>query len=189
MNQYLEIYDDNLTSYFCKHVIKKFEKDDRSRPGHVGRGYDVETKDSQDLFITDLDDWKKEDNVFFSKLNPLLEDYYDRHFTKWDPTLKDDHRWDTGYQIQRTTPSQLGYVWHYDSFVKNNSQRIITYLWYLNDIPEEDEGSTEFYDGTKIQPKEGRLILFPASWCWWHKGNPPKRNNKYICTGWVWVSA
>ena len=186
MTEFLEIYDDNLSPYFCRHVIKKFEKDNRQQNGETGKGYDPTIKDSSDLAISYLDDWKQEDETFFSKLSPITNSYCDRHFYTYDKSAKNISIWDTGYQIQRTTPDQSGYIFHNDGAAEDSYRRIITYLWYLNDIPEEDEGTTEFYDGTKVQPKEGRLILFPANWCYYHKGNPPKTINKYICTGWIW---
>ena len=64
------------------------------------------------------------------------------------------------------------------------SSRIFTFMWYLNTIEEKDEGYTEFVDGTKIQPVAGRLIFFPATWTFLHRGYPPKVK-KYLCNGWI----
>jgi len=61
--------------------------------------------------------------------------------------------------------------------------RVLTFIWYLNDI--EEDGYTEFMDGTKVQPKTGRFCLFPATWEYHHRGYPPKSQTKYICTGWL----
>ena len=47
--EFLEIYDDNLSPYFCRHVIKKFEKDNRIHKGQTGKGYDPTIKDSSDI--------------------------------------------------------------------------------------------------------------------------------------------
>ncbi len=52
-------------------------------------------------------------------------------------------------------------------------------------ILDEDDGYTEFLDGTKIQPKVGRFLLFPSCWTFYHRGFPPKKD-KYICTGWIY---
>ena len=57
-------------------------------------------------------------------------------------------------------------------------------MWYLNTIEEKDDGYTEFIDGTKIQPVVGRLIFFPATWTFLHRGYPPKVK-KYLCNGWM----
>lgn len=194
MTKFLEIFDNNLSPYFCRHVIKRFEKDERSCPGRTAMGLNTGVKDSQDLLISNHLDWKKEDSTFFEKLSPVLDEYYMKHFI--DPiSTKNRSNWrektnltDKGYQIQRTTPDQTGFVYHHDGSAEDSFRRIITYLWYLNDIPEDGGGTTEFYDGTIVQPKEGRLILFPANWTAMHKGNPPKKINKYIVTGWVYTN-
>ena len=47
-----------------------------------------------------------------------------------------------------------------------------------------DEGETEFFNGEKITPKTGRLLIFPANWMYVHRGCRVKNNNKYIATGW-----
>ena len=46
-------------------------------------------------------------------------------------------------------------------------------------------GYTEFLDGTKIQPEAGKLVIFPATWMYVHRGVSPKKETKYICTGWI----
>ena len=61
---------------------------------------------------------------------------------------------------------------------------LITYLFYLNTI--EEGGETEFIDGTKIKPETGKLLIFPATWTYEHRGNVPISSNKYICTGWLY---
>ena len=41
--------------------------------------------------------------------------------------------------------------------------------------------------GRDIQPEEGKLVLFPATWNMVHWGVPPNTGNKYIVTGWLWL--
>ena len=60
---------------------------------------------------------------------------------------------------------------------------MLTFIWYLNDISE--GGHTEFNTGFKVQPELGKLVIFPGLWPWVHRGNAPKSEVKYICTGWV----
>lgn len=72
------------------------------------------------------------------------------------------------------------HIIHEDS---NWNPRYFTFIWYLNDIHE--DGYTEFIDGTKIQPETGKMIIFPSTWTYTHRGYPPKSEVKYICTGWI----
>jgi hypothetical protein len=61
--------------------------------------------------------------------------------------------------------------------------RFITFIWYINDV--NIGGETEFIDGTKILPKQGKLLMFPSSWTYTHRGNMPISSDKYIIVGWL----
>ena len=176
---FIKIYDGNLTEEFCELCIELFEKDGRKEQGRTSRGVVPDAKDSSDLLITGKSGWDAIDTLLHSALSgpaqemfEMLDDYTQAVITPRD----------TGYQIQRTNPNG-GYVWHNDSFVyQDNYERLFTYLWHLNTVTE--GGETEFFD-QKIQPVAGRLILFPATWTFLHRGLPPREGSKYICTGWM----
>ena len=175
-------FDDALEKDFCKKVIKKFNKDERVVDGVTGIGYNPDIKQSLDLQISHLEDWKTEDDVFFKSLNTRLQEYatyLQEEFGVYCPLDID-----TGYQIQKTKPGGF-YHWHHD-FVVNQPWlwRTITYIWYLN-TPR--EGYTEFSCGESIKPETGKLVLFPSTWDRVHRGTPPK-TIKYLCTGWMFYN-
>ena len=168
-----------LPKSFCDNVIEKFEQDDRKRQGQVGSGVHLEIKRSSDLSITELEDWKSYDQAFFRCLNTQLKKYIrflPEEYVKYSALNELGN--DTGYQIQRTQPGDY-YIWHHDQ----TKSRLVTFIWYLNDV--KDGGYTEFIDGTRIQPEAGKLIIFPATWDFLHRGVSPKTETKYLCTGWV----
>ena len=178
-SDFIYVERDALPKSFCNNVIEKFEQDDRKRQGQVGGGVQLDIKRSSDLSISELDDWKSYDQAFFKSLNGGLKKYI-----RFLPEEYMKHRAlselgnDTGYQIQRTQPNDY-YIWHHDQ----TTTRLVTFIWYLNDI--KDGGYTEFIDGTRIQPEAGKLIIFPATWDFLHRGVSPKTETKYLCTGWV----
>ena len=178
-SDFIYIERDALPKSFCNNVIEKFEQDDRKRQGQVGSGVHLEIKRSSDLSITELEDWKSYDQAFFRCLNNGLKKYV--RFLPEEYTIHkalSEIKNDTGYQIQRTQPGDY-YIWHHDQ----SATRMVTFIWYLNDI--KDGGYTEFIDGTRIQPEAGKLIIFPATWDFLHRGVSPKTETKYLCTGWV----
>ena len=192
-NPFIWFEENNLEKDFCDHCISKFESDHNKYNGVVGTGtYNPNIKQSTDLVISILDDLKKEDNVFYESIHKSY-DKYQQYINSSLPTnnsffveiMKTEFIGDTGYQIQRTAPSEF-YSWHSDAISNQSQVRTVTFIWYLNTI--DKLGYTEFWDGTKIKPEQGKLLIFPATWNFIHRGVSPKSQNKYICTGWLHYS-
>ena len=188
LNDLIYLEKDSLSKEFCQHLIDKFEADERKWTGRIGTaaggGINLAVKQSTDLNVTMVDGWEEEQQTLTNILAPRLETYINNMVGDQGEYLKTTYiKWIqlsqcSGYQIQRTEPSK-GYIWHDDAA----PQRMLTFLWYLNDV--EEGGYTEFCDGTKVQPEMGKLMLFPAFWTHIHRGYPPKKDIKYICTGWI----
>jgi hypothetical protein len=88
----------------------------------------------------------------------------------------------SGHKIQKTSPSEGYHMWHCEyAPVYNN--RLLSWLLYLNEV---EGGETEFlYLSKRVEPKAGRLIIFPCGFTHTHRGNPPLSGDKYLATGWV----
>ena len=173
--------DKSLSSDLCKRIIDKFEQDDRKGPGVTGNGYSPEVKQSTDLLISGLHEWDDIDQELYQSLQKGLDEYFGYIYQYvGELNFIQNPINDQGYQLQRTEPGGF-YIWHTDESDEPDKTRFLTYLWYLNDV---QEGYTEFLSGERIYPEEGKLLLFPASWTYQHRGTPPK-SVKYICTGWM----
>lgn len=186
MNPFIWVKDGVISAKNCASIIKKFNADERKKPGVTLGGFKPEDKRSTDLFISDLKGWEQEDLVFFKALakhHPKYQKYVDQVIDEKYivPIFNSTDIQDSGYQIQKTTPGE-GYVWHHDFTTNGDYTRVLTYIWYLNDVPE--GGETEFYDGTLIKPVRGRMIMFPSTWTFMHRGRTPE-SDKYIVTGWM----
>ena len=193
IKDFIYVIDKTLTKSFCKNVIKKFNDDSRKEDGVIGHKanrVDKNVKNTKDMHISSSSGWEEEDKIFYSSLkiglekyNQYLVDINDGICNAFPNTSFDTN--DTGYKVQMYEPGGT-YHWHHDWSMSTNpvASRIFTFMWYLNTIKEEDDGYTEFVDGTKIQPVAGRLIFFPATWTYIHRGYPPKVR-KYLCNGWI----
>jgi hypothetical protein len=95
----------------------------------------------------------------------------------------------TNMKVQKTPPKGGFHTWHSEHSADDNSAyRVLTWTLYLNDVPD-GEGETEFLEyGVKVQPKKGLLCLFPAAWSHIHRGNPVYSCDKYIATGWYYLT-
>jgi len=89
----------------------------------------------------------------------------------------------SGPQIQRTSKGEF-FNWHSDY----NKQRMLAIIIYLNDIDEENGGSTEFNSGRKVQPETGKVLIFPTSQLHLHRGNTILNgHSKYIISAFVLI--
>ena len=189
----VKTYPHSLTSEVCERIIRIFERLPK-REGVVGGGLIPDIKKTMDAhsehkcYVED-NEWRMVENVIRKELTAKLELYlYDinkgevlpnNFFPKPVPMM------DAGFQIQRYTANEGDYKFHQDFNMRDGNQhRIITYLWYLNDVA--DGGETQFYDGSLIVPEQGKLLLFPSLWSYPHRGVMPLSNDKYIMTGWVY---
>lgn len=66
----------------------------------------------------------------------------------------------------------------------SHAMRELTWMIYLNDMPDGD-GETEFlYQRRRIKPTAGTVVIWPAGYTHVHKGNTVFSQDKYILTGW-----
>ena len=90
----------------------------------------------------------------------------------------------TDLKIQKTSPGGGYHMWHYENAAASHAQRELTWMVYLNDIPD-GEGETEFlYQRRRIKPTMGTVVIWPAGMTHVHKGNTVFTTDKYIMTGW-----
>jgi hypothetical protein len=170
-----------LPPTFCLEVIERFE----SQPEHQHRGRigqvqarDRSIKMTTDLVVSNKDDWKDVDEMFFRSLAAAL-----REFRETFPYFKGPFK-DMGYQIQRYRPGEF-YHWHIDGGSHEFSQRQLVAIWYLNDVPGPG-GETQFlYQDVSVKPERGKLVLFPPFWTHEHRAAKLEAGVKYIATTWV----
>ena len=180
------IYENNnaLKPKVCEDIIQRFRHDDRKAPGITTSGKVMpELKKSMDLAISDLDEWEDIDRTLFQSLAENLEEYAKRILEIIGNPLWSSEIKDTGYNIKRYRQNDY-YNWHVDcqTYIEGWT-RTIAGIWYLNEV--EEGGETEFAFGHKVVPETGKLILFPATWNFPHRGLSPVKGNKYIITSFV----
>ncbi len=186
------VKDNSLSESFCNHLIERFEVDPNRGEGKVDQNnprVDKSLKVTMDTGITSNPEYAEEDKILYEACKIALDEYEQhlevlaegnkRLHPSYDYQIKD-----TGYKIQKYAPNGY-YHWHHDWCLHKGWSRTFTYLWYLNTIDEKDGGWTEFIDGTKVQPKCGSILFFPATWTYVHRGYTTKVP-KYLVNGWIY---
>ena len=189
MEKLIYLQYNSLPNELCDEIIEMFENDTTLKyEGIVAKGLIKEIKDTTDLLIPDNDTWNKILEVLKKELHRNLSLYIKslRTDLKDYSIFSSNFLYENSFQIQRYIKNVGKYIYHHDHDIRfeQKDHRVITYLWYLNDV--EEGGETEIWGNIKIKPERGKLLLFPSSWTFPHSGLMPKSHNKYIITGWLY---
>lgn len=173
-DNFVRIYDNCLPVEDCNILISEFKK---AKQSSITTIHDPNMRRKDTSFL--LYDSNKDLNDDFNQiLNKYITQYTDDF-----PLLKDYKFVSFHNKMQETELSGGYHNWHCENNEIMTSSRILTWLFYLNNVDE--GGETELlYQSIRVKPKAGRLVIFPAYFTHAHRGNPPISNTKYIATGW-----
>jgi hypothetical protein len=179
--------DDVFPVDFCNRVIDKFEKSDLKFKGVSDGDINNSIKQSTDLRIYDEPEWVKEEKYFHETIRKAMKKY-ETFLLKMD--VDNEVKKHMSFiiknlyihppQIQKTEPGQY-YHWHHDQAYPPQWKKF-TYIIYLNDVEKDSGGTTEFSCGKSIQPKAGKIVFFPCTWTYFHRGKTLEKGVKYIAT-------
>ena len=164
----------------CDDIIQRFENEPRKEQSVLGDGngivIDLERKNSMHIYMRNMKDCNHISNELNSKLKDALNVYkreFCNYFKRYNEnpefinhTLFSHRPFEIGdFDVQRVTPKSHQ-RWHSDE----DTNYAHTCIIYLNDLDNRDGGATEFACGRKVQPKAGKLLLFPGGWSNVHRG-------------------
>ena len=182
-----------LDPIICASIIDRFENDGSKRVGATVSGVNENVKRGIDLPISlpeNRDRWVDVIKLATEQVNTALINYvpYLRSVVNLPPDcdLLEIKASINGCtiglpQIQKTEKDGF-YTWHHDG----NINRIFTYIIYLNDVPPENGGTTDFIMGKSITPKAGKIVIFPAHPVYIHRGNTLSSGTKYLITNFIY---
>jgi hypothetical protein len=187
IKQFVGIFENAFSKEYCEGLIKAYDIAIEAGYGKTRQSVEkdfskLQKSDTQlfnniDNIQIPLPDVAAFNDIFWGKCYPLYEEQF--------ASLKDSGRHSSYFfKIQKTNLSEGYHIWHYESGSREISNRLLTWMVYLNDV--EEGGETEFlYQSMRVKPKQGTLLIWPAAFTHTHRGNPPLSNEKYIVTGWT----
>lgn len=176
LQHYLRCYDGNLDAQLCAQLIASFNGLARfQRRNGRGERAGLEGSAWTELDISPLSDQGFR-NLLLAHIDASLERY----------------NRDIGLRIAVPASARISelvikryrpaaderFQLHFDA-IDAVANRYLVLLWYLNDVAE--GGETCFADlDVRIQPRTGRLLMFPPYWMYQHEAPPPRSGDKYI---------
>jgi hypothetical protein len=178
-----------LPPEICEEIINRYKKDNRKSESKLdGNKIDTGIRKSSGLSISILDDWKDADDILkevYSKGISQYSEYISRYTVPYLVEPLFNNLTDEGYCIQEQKSGEY-YNWHFDVMRNDRKPRIFSCILYLNTLEEDQGGCTEFWCGKKVRPKQGKMVIFPSSWTFIHRGAEVKNGGiKYNITTWM----
>jgi len=183
VDQFIGVYDNYFRQDYINDVIKYFESMENC---------DLVQPSSTNKIDKDMDEMFFNDPTTVQKVPPYYSQYFFKVlfeelwplYTKEFGILGNYRMTGTTLKMKKIKPGGGFHSWRCETLGSVPERQVVAQL-YLNDIKE--GGETEFlYQSKRIQPKENRMLLWPASWTHTHRGNPPLGDeSKYILTTWL----
>tara|TARA_R110001599_G_scaffold128485_1_gene302233 strand:+ start:208 stop:804 length:597 start_codon:yes stop_codon:yes gene_type:complete len=190
MKSFIYTRPEALTPDLCNSLITQYEqhKDTLAAPAVFesddGKKHNTAVCDSVDIGIWP---YLLEDPSW----NPILTEVYDiidreernyRHTYRGMKAVGKLRRVDNSVLI-KYEPGGAHHAWHCERGSYVNSDRVLTWMIYLNDVT--DEGGTAFYYQDHVESaQQGKLVMWSSEWMHLHKGVISPTQEKYIMTGW-----
>ena len=189
IENFIGIYDGYISEELCKNNINLFEqqhKFNRTLDRIVNEDADVDVKEDRQLFLnpSTIETWINDVKPLIVNFDIALKHYEKRTGVKKIHGNEDFEY--TSMKIQKTLPGQGYHIWHVEHDPRRTPEcrRILAWTIYLNDVDE--GGETEFlHQKIRVAPKAGRIVIWPATFPYLHRGNPPLKGEKYIMTSWM----
>ena len=189
---FIGVFSDVFPEGFCEHLITEF-----NRNKDLGAGSDRQKGEGVDKhFKNDYQINANGKNINFEPFNDNnttnmffkgLQHCFDAYAGQYSP-LKDTKINCNNMKMQETSTGGGYHVWHSEQGNGDQANRGLVYMLYLNTLPTEANGETEFlYQQRRLNPVENTMVIWPAAFTHAHRGNPVYGDNtKYIVTGWFY---
>ena len=176
MERFIKTYPKRLLKSECDGIIEWFELMDEQKKitqttlsGHR-KFSEVNLNNFRDITL----------NLqlkIYEILDATFEEYK-RDVNIHQKVFPDNSVWEE-LRIKRYGTNTDNFLDHVDVGNYDSARRFLVFFIYLNDV--DFGGETEFPElNLTISPECGRILVFPATWTYLHRGNTPISNDKYI---------
>lgn len=182
LNYYTRVYDNFLEPELCDTLVEKYEKvwneeQERIKELSLCAGCTLCTCERIDIMQHKLFDgyWEFIARKFSSALDRYKTD------VKLDSVQFPKEYGYEHIKIKRYMPNtEDQFRTHVDVEDHNSAKRFLVFLVYLNDNFEKGETTFPIF-GDQVKPVKGRLLMFPPTWTYLHRGERVFGNSpKYI---------
>ena len=173
MERYIKTYPKIFSNEECEGLIEYFEE---------AKAHHVETKMAahRQFWELNLMDHSGQSNMnleLYNRFSSIMDRY--KIDTKLHPKQwPEKHSWEA-LRLKKYEANVGHFLDHVDVGSYESARRFLVFFVYLNDVKE--GGETEFVGlDLQVAPECGKVLLFPATWEYIHRGNVLVDEDKYI---------
>lgn len=175
---YIATYENVLPKHLCDEIISDFETNTDQQEQTLLDGH----RSFTEINIT-KHHWNDVQEYLLNTAQQYLGTYMHKFQIdkkSWPESLGYEQ-----FRMKRYMPNDKDeFAFHVDVGDYASARRFLVFFWYLNDV--EEGGETAFRKNQqlpierRIQPKAGKLLIFPPLWTHPHIGMKPISGPKYI---------
>ena len=170
----IHVYEGILEENICSFLINLYEEqsDKHERVENEGKPNFTQFNLTENCRISD--EVNNVHNFLIKKTIEIKTIYYEFVDSRVFPA---DNAFEQ-FRIKKYIPGGTDrFDTHVDVKDYQSARRFLSFMWYLNDVP---EGGKTIFKDLEITPKTGSLLVFPPLWMFPHRGEPPISNPKYV---------
>jgi hypothetical protein len=176
LRHYIRVYDGDLPLDLCERMVQSFRTLGRfHQPNGRGHRAGLEQSAWTEVNVTRFSDAGF--LGFFRNRIDAAVDRYNGDVGLGIPIPNSPRTADLILKRYRPNGEEC-FQRHFDS-INEVANRYLVLLWYLNDVAEGGETAFQQLD-VSVEPRAGRLLMFPPYWMYQHEGLPPRSGDKYI---------
>mgnify|MGYP001167729636 FL=1 len=169
---YIQYYDEVLRKDTCEELIDKFENSPSDYETHSN-----DTMNFTQINLNQSKDWQGYIKPLASIFNSCISQYRDE-FNIVEEMFPKKYGFEE-FRLKRYMPNDIDeFKDHVDVRSYSSARRFLVFFLYLDD---NKMGHTTFPQmDISVQPKAGRMLMFPPMWTHLHAGTKPIEKPKYI---------
>lgn len=175
LTDFIQVQEGALPNETCKFLIDLFEQNPEQQNIVEVDGKKCYTE----INLTKISGMASEIKEIHNSLIRDVFRYRDEYYETYNRSVFPENHAFEQFKIKRYDPiDEFGNYTHVDVLDHETSRRYLSFLWFLSD---NEAGQLEFLD-LIIQPKCGKLVIFPPLWLFPYREIEPVKTPKYILT-------
>jgi prolyl 4-hydroxylase len=176
LTDFIHVVDDSLGSDVCDFLVDLFD----NNPNYQER---VENNSKPNCFQMNLTSLRDLNETVNEVHNHLIRQTFEQRNQYYDfidsRVFPESHAFEQFKIKKYSHESGDFYDTHVDVIDHETSRRFLCFYWFIGDSG--SGGQIQFKD-LKVEPKKGRLVVFPPHWMFPYKELKSKDNSKYNLT-------